>query len=153
MEYMDRKAIKIRRVKQRHAMSCGPACIAMVTGLSYDKVLDFMHPPGRRTKKGNKLNLATDSAKMLKSLRKLGFKAKASTRTSTKRLRHLTIINIRWAGKEDVSSEGVFRRHWVVWDPWQKRFLDPYYKTLSNAIYEKAFKRGSRIVITVERDE
>jgi ABC-type bacteriocin/lantibiotic exporter with double-glycine peptidase domain len=31
--------IKIRRVKQEHSTSCGIACVAMIAGISYRKVL------------------------------------------------------------------------------------------------------------------
>lgn len=136
--------------------SCGPACLAIVTGMSYEKALCVAFPE-HATHYSNRptlpfygiypdhlilaLRSVCKKANMLKSVNNW-----SDVRKSKKDL----ILVIKWPKAEGGET------HCVVWSAKEKRVLDPGL-ALSKRIrhypesdYRDAFHRGSRYAIAVE---
>lgn len=118
----------MKRIKQRHRTSCGVACFAMVTGISYNKSIKKVFP----RRKPYSL-LATNAFKLVKALLKLGFKVNYydydQDKLNINDIKNKAILIIK-------AEEG--DGHAVVWDPESKRILDPYRKrSLSVKSYNK----------------
>lgn len=108
----------MRQVKQRHKTGCGPASLAMLTGISYQKALKLMLPKRRPRECA-----CTGIHDMLRAIEKLGLKCDVSFKKvkldSLKKDAMLIVSNPRH-GKLHTGS------HALVWDSKQKRIIDPW---------------------------
>lgn len=102
----------MKRIKQRHRTSCGVACFAMVTGISYNKSIKKVHP---RRKPGS--FLTTNALKLIKALWRTGHELDYydNDEYDIRDINNKAILIIRQ------ESYG----HAVVWCPESKRILDP----------------------------
>ena len=103
----------MKRIKQRHRTSCGVACFAMVTGISYNKSIKKVFP----RRKPYSL-LTTNALKLIKALFKIGLEVNYydNDNHNIYDLKNKTILIIK--GKKGYG-------HAIVWDPVSKRILDP----------------------------
>ena len=132
----------MRIVKQRHLLGCGPACLATITGLSYKRALDLIHPIRKQLtaeERRDPLTVNTPPCLLMAGIRSAGLRAKKTYGRSPDEFVRPTIVNIRWA-------TGNF--HWVVYDPKTRRYLDPAGIQLPQTTYQKAFDRGTKLVIS-----
>lgn len=123
-------------VRQKHRTGCGPACLAMIAGVSYEQALRFVHP---RRRKGS--TVATSVAKLVRGIRRAGLFwhiEQSLSFAAVVKLREPAVVAIRWA-----PSRGD-KRHWIVWDPVAKRFSDPLtMKSRPPQSYRKAYERSA----------
>jgi ABC-type bacteriocin/lantibiotic exporter with double-glycine peptidase domain len=116
----------MKRIKQRHRTSCGIACFAMVTGISYNKSIKKVFP----RRKPYSL-LTTNALKLVTALLKLKFEVDYydNDKHNIFDIKNKAILIIK-----AVEGDG----HAVVWDPESKRILDPdRKKPLSVKSYNK----------------
>ena len=109
----------MRLVKQKHNYGCGLACVAMLTGRSYDKIINLYcgiyHKSGYYGTSTHELHyllllLGYNSARRLISLRS----------SSHRDLEVDAILKVPFEATVDRPW------HWVVWDAARGRILDPY---------------------------
>lgn len=107
---------RFNHVKQEHASGCGPACVAIFTGVTYDQARQAMW--GDRTRK-----LYSEYHELRPTLLKL--KAKPAPRavrsTSLVRVAEPSIVACKW--RERKVGEPVW--HWIVYDPCTGHIYDP----------------------------
>lgn len=104
-------------IEQREENDCGVACVATLTGATYDEARRIIYPNGR-----SKL---TKTADLHAALKKLGRKPLTETRQPFhgKTLRDLdtdALVFVEMANGND-------SKHWVVWDAKAKKVRDPYH--------------------------
>lgn len=105
----------IRRVEQGDDYGCAIACVATVCGLTYDRArYEFFDR--KPVKDGPLIQITVYD--MLRVVRRLGFKARTSSRLV--KTRHPTIVVFKWQPTVPTSL-----CHSVVWDPFDRRFVDP----------------------------
>src|ERR1700679_1280394 len=105
----------MKHIYQRYESDCFPTCLAMVANISYTKAIRLIHPC---RKKGSPY--LTHHPVALKVLRKLGFKVRTRYVKNLTALKQIAIIFL------DIDGKDIW--HVVVWDPKQKKVLDPYKK-------------------------
>ena len=137
----------MKSIKQRHNSSCGPTCLAMILGVSYEKALKIAHP---NHKKGKSYSTLYDRiAKVLD---------KYNIEYEIKHPRNLPMYKnekaIIYIGRKHVLTKGpyagMFMGHWIVWDPEKQEFLDPGTKRHLN-YYKAAYLRGIKLVFKIKR--
>jgi ABC-type bacteriocin/lantibiotic exporter with double-glycine peptidase domain len=102
----------MKKIKQRHRTSCGIACFAMVTGISYNKSIKKVFP----RRKPYSL-LTTNALMLIKALLKLKLDVNCyDSERNIYDIKYKAILIIK-AKKGD--------GHAVAWDPKLKRILDP----------------------------
>lgn len=124
------------RVKQQHENGCVPACIAMLTGFSYEESLRIVYP-WKKTKKWDHYGVRYEH--MLRALKNIGFKYKECDVFPFSKICSNAIIIVEHSAYGPIGQ----RSHVVVWDYAQQRVLDPYVgkglkKHLCNNSYEKS---------------
>ena len=103
----------MKTVRQKDEIGCGIACVAMLSGVTYDEARKTLFPKGAVKR--------TSSGKLFDALRKFGRKPVAKRMIS---LKHVDLDHFA-----DDCLVGAFLgsdRHWVVWDAAAKRIRDPY---------------------------
>lgn len=121
----------MRHIYQRCESDCFPTCIAIVAGISHYEAVRRVHP---FHKKGTEY--ATTDDKAIQVLRNLGFKVRKRYYTSFWDIEETAILIVRF------QNENKDNYHVVVWDPVEKKILEPYrkYRTVPLYLYEKAFE-------------
>jgi ABC-type bacteriocin/lantibiotic exporter with double-glycine peptidase domain len=106
----------MKTIKQKEENDCGVACVAMLTGTSYDEARAAIYPKGR-----SKLTKTKD---LHSALVKLGRKPLSVRRQpfASKTLRDLDTDALVFVEMDD----GDDSKHWVVWDAKAKKLRDPY---------------------------
>lgn len=127
----------MKLIKQRHATSCGPTCVAMVLNIPYSKALKLIHP--KHTKHTQYATPWYKISSLLKR-KKINFEIKYPSKIPRYK-RYKAIISVQWT---------YGGRHWVVWDPDSQSILDPGGQILHGNKYQHAFKRGCKRVIVIK---
>ena len=149
---MDRWLFPIKRVKQVDWNGCGIAAVATACGVTYERARSEFFP--RREKFIDDRRLRVNEAQMLRVIDALGFQAKPSG--AIFQHKRPAIVTFSWNPKNDpnVDTTGV---HAVVWNPWQKRFIDPgtdYALDHPNSKYINLWKQsGFRAIIITGKKE
>ena len=138
----------MRHVLQRELLGCGPACLAMVAEITYEQARDLLTNDRDRFKKKNwNKHTGARPEEMINALQKLKIKSFV-----TKDFKYLlcgskcnaVIVSFEWPTHPD-------QRHYVVWDPKQRKFLDPatpkWYKFRHASTYLTGLKNGSGIIV------
>lgn len=106
----------MRRIQQLDDMGCGVACVAMLTGQSYEAIRDLMYPNEPDTISG------TNGRQLRRALAKFDCKTVKLVRfkrgTKYQSLTFDAVLRVGFTKKND---DG----HWVVWDSKRRRVLDP----------------------------
>lgn len=106
--------MSIRFIGQKNKSSgCGPACVAMIAGTTYDRALAAMFSDGRKT------NFYTYYADLKRGLEALNASAdpRAVRCASFESAASLSIFACKW-------RDGGYW-HWVLYDPTRRRLYDP----------------------------
>ena len=126
----------IRICKQLDATGCGIACVAMLSGRSYEEVKSLlMKQKGWKSRDRNMYTKATDLAKLLKAL---GINQKIQKSGSWEEITGVAIVGV---DRNDVYF------HWVIAINDSKRFIiiDPKHGEVlrgNNRIKNKRYKHG-----------
>ena len=109
--------VKMKTIKQKEENDCGVACVAMLTGKTYEEARADIYPSGR-----SKLTKTKD---LSKALVKLGRKPLSDRRQpfGSKTPRDLDTDALVFVEMDDGNDS----KHWVVWDAKAKKLRDPYY--------------------------
>lgn len=108
----------ITRVAQPVETGCAIACVAMVTGVPFDRVAREVHGPWWKRKR----DVSAYLSDLVPAVRRLGFTCRLARDFREKRLRAILLFEWPW-------SPGDF--HCVVWDPFASssssggRVIDP----------------------------
>lgn len=107
----------MKTIKQQEENDCGVACVAMLTGSSYDEARAVVYPKGR-----SKLTKTKD---LSKALLKLGRKPLSNRRQpfGSKTPRDLDTDALVFVEMDDGNDS----KHWIVWDAKAKKLRDPYH--------------------------
>lgn len=113
----------MRRVKQETESDCGPACVAMLAGVTLEEACKAVYGEGR-----TKL---TSSGKLRAALIKLGRpplegRMVSKGRTTLKSLPHDALLKVQ--------PLTCSTKHWVVWDKKRQMKLDPYPDTMRHKV-------------------
>jgi hypothetical protein len=106
----------VERVIQLDEEGCGPACVAMIAGISYEEACRSVY--AGRTPRG------TSNTDLRKALATYGIKLGPRISLEGKRLRELQKNGIMRVSVEDVSTHKRWP-HWIVWDAKAQAMLDP----------------------------
>lgn len=121
--------MKLRFVRQEENLSsgCGPACVAMVTGVSWRRAAQTMWP-------GKTRGYASEYKDIKRTLTKLGanFAPKATKITSFGQIKTLSIVACKW---REVRDEHHW--HWIVFNPKSGFVFDPLAKGSAKLGLEK----------------
>jgi ABC-type bacteriocin/lantibiotic exporter with double-glycine peptidase domain len=114
----------LRRIYQRYQTDCFPTCIAMVAGISHRAAMQLVHPIRLKG-----WDYGTSDERGVRILRFLGFKVRKRYIKDFTKLKEVAILEL-------THEKG---RHVVVWDPLQKRVLEPSRndRYLPNSWYKK----------------
>lgn len=107
--------MRFRLVQQKNRSSgCGPACVAMVARVSYDRARRAMFDDDRET------SLWSEYPDLRRALKALGCRAasRGVRSTSFEQASEPSIFACKWREKSD-------SRHWVLYDPRSRRIYDP----------------------------
>lgn len=115
----------MKRVQQKHRLGCFNACIAMITGLSYEKALKLVHPKRRKGE-----YTETHLPEVVVALIKINADYKLTFDKNIKNIKNPAIVIVKW---KNGSS------HAVVWDPELKKILDPWKPISKLNDYKKYF--------------
>lgn len=119
--------MRIKRVQQKHKTGCGPACIAMVCGLTYNQAVKLTHPNRKP-----KTKLFTSTKRLCKVLEKKNINYKILLkRTNLSKIKKTCILAVRHPN--DDSSFFPKGWHWIVLS--KSRILDPWKKGSYNLKY------------------
>ena len=131
-------------VKQKHECACVVACIATITGLSYEKCLNIVYPK----RKINTWNLVGTWMKdQFKAMDRLNLKYRfRKNNTSLLKLKHNAILIIKHPIYFDRFKRGT---HAVVWDAEAKKILDPYPSNSRHMKRNLPFKSYQKSIIEV----
>lgn len=122
----------MRRIKQRHITGCGPASLAMLTGISYQKALKLMLPDRQFGECA-----CTNIFDNLRAFEDLELNVKVSLKkTSLRQLKQNAIIIVEMPQKKDHALQ-----HAVVWDHEKKEVVDPWAWKSDFEIDEKFVKK------------
>ncbi len=105
----------MRLVHQKRIDGCAVACLAIVTGQSYDEARHVLHPEA----KGPFGSHWTNNMDLLAALNTAGFGINVRVPCPIQQLKS-SILVVRY---EIMSSQHM---HTVVWDAEQQRILDPF---------------------------
>lgn len=143
---MKRWYFPIKRVKQADDHGCGIAATAIACGVTYARARSEFFP--RRLDFKDDESLHVGPKQIVNVIHKLGFTAKHHAG----QFRHIdrpVIVPFSWlAGNED-HADAV---HAVVWDPFEKRILDPgldHERSLTNGQYFNLWRLSKYDVIIV----
>jgi hypothetical protein len=107
----------MRWIRQRTATDCGIAAVAIVADVTYEAAKAAFGPfPGR--------GFQTEAKDLRRALKQLGFRLSKKPR----RLRGATQIELEFDAIALVSVPGKHgdeENHWIVWDAFEQRLLDP----------------------------
>jgi len=105
----------MKLVRQKHEYGCVIACIAMITGISYDEALKVCLP---NRKSGQKIIGVMVNNCFFKRISKLGFKFReVKPALSYKKDALVSILHPIYGGN---------CRHMIIWSKKLKRYLDPF---------------------------
>jgi hypothetical protein len=137
----------LKQVEQKHRSGCGPAALACVLGISYEKALKLIHPKKREQRQKVRANLIDISVAL--DIKHISHSIKNPRKWSPPKCNAIVAVKIKTSLLEG--------RHWVVWDANQKTFIDSkeeYYKRngyhISYAQYVAAYNRGSKYYIEIK---
>jgi hypothetical protein len=108
----------LTRVEQTDDNGCGIACVATTCGVTYERARFEFFPRRRKFRDDKKLHV--DGHAMVGAIRRLGFSAvwKKTYKAATSPV----ILVFSW-----LPYNGMGMNHGVVWDPYEKRIIDPGY--------------------------
>jgi hypothetical protein len=133
----------LARVKQRDDYGCAMASSAIVCGLTYSRMRSEFFPKRRHFTDDRSLCVRGDH--MLRVINRLGFTAKYHT-GSFKHLKCPVIVPFAWFPPD---TDWI---HCVVWDPFEKRYIDPgpdHERHMSQDEYSKLWSKSDYRVIVV----
>lgn len=104
----------MRHIFQRHMTDCFPTCIAMLADIPHDFAIWLTHPL-----RFKRQSYATNDLRGAEVLEALGFKLQRSGKKDFTKLKKPAILFLHYSGKYKNT------RHVAVWDPEQKKVLDP----------------------------
>jgi hypothetical protein len=140
---MKRWFYELERIKQQDVWNgCGIAAVATACGVTYSRARFEFYP--ERKEFDDDKSLRVDGNQMLAVVRRLGFEAIASR--SFKRFKRPTVLPFKWPS---YLGAGV---HCVVWDPSQKKTIDPgcdNYTTEEHIDYWR--KSGYAAIVLLDR--
>lgn len=105
----------MRRINQRYRSDCFPTCIAMIAGISHSEAIKLVHP---FRFKGT--DYGTHDDRGMAALRRLGFKVRKRKNINFTTLNQVAIVCISFHDLKNIKQY-----HVVVWDPIDKKILDP----------------------------
>ncbi len=107
--------MSIRFIGQKNKSSgCGPTCVAMIAGTTYDRALAVMFSDGRKTK----LRTRYPDLKLALAALNASADPRAVRCASFESADSLSIFACKW-------EDGTGNWHWVVYDPASRRLYDP----------------------------
>lgn len=110
----------MRIVHQRHSNGCAIACMAMLTGISYDSVFKAVH--GKRNKPKEYPGLSLEV--ILRTLDKLRINYRVSfDKKDWKNSKNNSMMVVDYGSKPDKTFDHC--RHAVVWNAANKSIIDP----------------------------
>jgi ABC-type bacteriocin/lantibiotic exporter with double-glycine peptidase domain len=101
---------RLRHLYQRYRSDCFPTCIAMVADISHREAMQLVHPFHMKGQ-----DYGTYDKRGVHVLRQLGFKVRKRYLKNFTQLKDIAIISL-------THEKGP---HVAVWDPFQKRILEP----------------------------
>jgi hypothetical protein len=108
----------MKRIVQQHTNGCVPACIAMLSGVSYLQAVRIVYP---HRLSGNPLGAYYDD--VIRAIKAVGLRFYTRSRIIPfEQLRHNALITI------DHPIYGETDHHAVIWDKEAQRIIDPYPK-------------------------
>ena len=146
----------LKQVEQKHRNGCGPAALACMLGITYERALKLVHP--RRRPYGR---VGTNLSQMIATLDRMNISwvipgDKSKYRQINENFlahfnqkvwsspRHNALVQIY------VDMPEFMGGHWVVWDTEQKRFIDSYekmYKRTNCHITYKQYVKAFKMVV------
>jgi len=112
----------MRLVHQRHNNGCVSACLAMITGCSYNSIFRWVYGEEKQREYPG-LNFEY----IMRLVEELGISAKISFNVDRfKSLKNNAIIVVDYGEKPGDAFYYRHSRHAVVWDSSSKKILDPY---------------------------
>jgi len=136
----------MRRIRQRHKSSCGPTCLAMVLGISYNKALEITHP---NHIKGKSYSTTFEDIEKVLKLNKVNYIVKHPNKLPKYKKEKAIIYIARKRVLTKGPYVGMLAGHWIVWNPENQEYLDSCNKKHNN-YYKSAFKRGTRTVFVIK---
>jgi len=136
------RPFNIVKVKQEDLHGCVIACVAMVTGITYEQARAKFHPR-RKSFPHDCMKLMKSTDEAMAVIKKLGFNCEHLN--GIKKYKRPAIAFFDWPPPDS-------RRHAMVWDPYRQCFHDPACdddQMLSSKQYMKIWRRsgyGSIIV-------
>lgn len=113
----------MRLVLQKHKNGCASACLAMIANISYAEAIKLLKP---NRKKGQVVSSSIIDLCLV--LKKMNFKFLINIEKSIKKIKNYSILVISTKNKN---------YHACVWDPKNKKILDPW-KKCKFSKYEKS---------------
>lgn len=115
----------MKMIHQRHSNGCVPACIAMISNKSYDKMFKFIH--GKKNGR-HYPGLTFEHIIRVLNRQHLKYKISFSKRDYVNLLSkdNNAIIVVDYGGKRTGFSYDEHSRHAVVWDGASKSIKDPF---------------------------
>jgi hypothetical protein len=147
---MNRWHFPIMRVPQRGDHSCGIAAVATVCGITFARARAELFP--RRTEHFDDKTSHVSQDRMVKTIRKLGFCVRVTD--DFRKFKRPAIVTFSWYPSFNSLRDSSI--HSVVWDPWERRFIDPGPDMLygkKNSEYVKLWKLSNykALVVTQKR--
>lgn len=140
---MKRWYFDLKRVEQEDDHGCGIAAVAIACGVTYERSRAEFFPRKRMFVDDETMHVVSDQ--MIKVVRRLGFSC--SLQDSHRGLMRPVIVPFSWMPGCSYSSV-----HCVVWNPWEKRFIDPGWdhdRNLPNSYYLDLIKRSNYSVLAI----
>lgn len=119
----------MQHLYQKFETDCFPTCIAMVSGISHKWALFLTHPLRRKGEP-----YTTTDPRGVEVLRLLGFRVRKRYVKNFTKLKQPAILSLHFPNEKT--------GHVAVWDPEQKKVLEPYrsYHSVTNKQYQKALE-------------
>lgn len=136
----------MKLVKQKHECGCVPACLSMLTEISYEKCLKLFYPT-RKDKRWETLGVHDDV--ILGTLIKLNIKHKliygSEPLSKLEGNAILAVSHPAYGPEED-------RGHVVVWDFEKQKVLDPYpdkNRELKRSLKKETYEKSIEYIIKI----
>ena len=146
----------LKQVEQKHRNGCGPAALACMLGITYERALKLVHP--RRRPYGR---VGTNLSQMIAALDRMNISwvipgDKSKYRQINENF--LTHFNRKvWSSPKHNALVSIYidmsefvGGHWIVWDAEQKRFIDScekMYKRTNCHITYKQYVKAFKMVV------
>ena len=132
----------MKRVHQKHWDGCFVACVAMLKNTTYDKATELVHQI--KLDRHTPACLPPENVPDILKRCKVQF-AQRSDRRRISSFKNPTLFLIRWSGAPELL-------HAVVWDPSQRKILDPHFiEPLTHAEYESQADSVFEILPRIKR--